>query len=49
MVLNKVFTLFKDIISKSKTKWVDDVSFHCFTISANGLLEHFDVNIIIMT
>ncbi len=45
MVLNKIFTPFKDIISKSKTKHVDDVNFHCFTISCNGLLEHFDVNI----
>ncbi len=44
MVLNKTFTPFKDIIFVSKTKQVDVVNFHYFTISFNGLLEHFDVN-----
>jgi hypothetical protein len=45
MVLNKVLTPFGDIIFESKTKQVDDVNFHCFTISFNDILEHFDVNI----
>jgi hypothetical protein len=46
MVLNVVFTPFKDIILESKTKHVDDVSLHCFTINFNGLLEYFDVSMI---
>jgi hypothetical protein len=36
-VSNKVFTPFKDTISKNKIKHVDDVSFHCFTISFKNL------------
>jgi len=36
---------FKYIISKSKTKHVDDINFHYFTISFNGLLEHSNMNI----
>jgi hypothetical protein len=47
MVLNIVFSPFKNIIHESKTKKVNDVSFHHFTISFNGLLEHFDMNILI--
>ncbi len=39
------FHPFKDIVFESKTKHVDDVNFHCFTISFNGLLEHFNVSI----
>jgi len=45
MVLNVVFTPFKDIILASKTKQVDDVSFHCFTINFNGLFEYSNVSI----
>jgi len=45
MVLNIIFSLFKDMIFESKTKQVDDINFHRFTISFNGLFEHFDVNI----
>ncbi len=45
MVLNKVFSPFKEIILENKTKQVDDVNFHCFTINFNGLLEHYNVNI----
>ncbi len=45
MVLNIIFSPFKDIILDSKTKQVGDVNFQCFTISFNGLLEHFDMNI----
>jgi len=32
-------------IPKSKTKHVDDVNFHYFTISFNGLFEYFDMSI----
>ncbi len=45
MVLNVVFSPFKDTILDSKTKQVDDVRFYYFTISFNGLFEHFDMNI----
>jgi len=45
MVLYKIFTPFRDTISERKTKHVDDVSFHYFTISFNGFFEHFDVSI----
>ncbi len=45
MVLNNVFSPFKDINLESKTKQVDDVNFYCFTINFNGFLEDFDVNI----
>ncbi len=45
MVLNLVFTPFKDTILESKTKQVDDVKFYCFTISFNGFFEHYDVSI----
>ncbi len=45
MVLNIIFSPFKDIILGSKIKQVDDASLHCFTISFNGLLEHSNVNI----
>ncbi len=47
MVLNIIFSPFRDIIPESKTKQVDDVRFYYFTISLNGLFEHFDVNIMI--
>jgi hypothetical protein len=43
MVLNVVFSPFRDIIPKSKTKQVDDVSLHYFTISFN--LECYNVSI----
>ncbi len=42
MVLNIIFSPFKDIIVGSKIKQVDDASLHYFTISFNGLLEHLD-------
>ncbi len=45
MVLNVVLSPFRNIIPKSKTKHVDDVSLHYFTISFNGLFEYFDVSI----
>ncbi len=45
MVLNIVFSPFKNIIFESKTRQVDDVSFHYFTISCNDLLKHFNVSI----
>jgi len=45
MVLNVAFSPFKDIILENITKQVDDVRFYYFTISFNGLFEHFDVSI----
>ncbi len=43
MVLNLVFAPFRDIIPESKTKQVNDKFYH-FTISFNGLFEHYDVS-----
>jgi hypothetical protein len=43
--LEHSFSPFRDIISENKTKQIDDINFHHFTISFNGLLEHFDVGI----
>jgi hypothetical protein len=45
MVLNIIFTPFIDIIFESKTKHVDDVNFHRFTINFNGLFELYNMNI----
>ncbi len=43
--LEQSFHPFRDNIFESKTKQVDDVNFHHFTISFNGLLEHSHVSI----
>ncbi len=43
--LDIVFSPFKDIISKNKTKQANDASLHYFTINFNGLIEYFDVSI----
>ncbi len=44
MVLNVIFTPLKDIILKTKTNQIDDISLHYLTISFNGL-EYFNVSI----
>jgi Tat protein secretion system quality control protein TatD with DNase activity len=43
--LERSFHPFKDIIPENKTKQVDDVNLHCFTISINGLLEYSNMSI----
>ncbi len=45
--LEKILTPFKNIIFESETKQADDINFHCFTISFNGLLEYYNVNIMV--
>jgi hypothetical protein len=45
MVLNVVFSPYRDIISKNKTEQVDGVRFYCFTIDFHGFFEHSNVSI----